>query len=155
MVAIRKHRKIEWTVDGRGCHLCTSHAANFGGYPCMMVRYKRVRISRHVFQERYGTIPEGMIVRHKCDNPLCINPEHLILGTHQDNSNDCVDRGRTAKGLKNGRAKISESDAIEILQSDLSIEELAARFRVSRSAISLILRGKNWKHLQLIDQPGE
>lgn len=147
MVSVRKARPLTWSVSQNGCHNCTSHAVNFGGYPCMMIRYKRVRIARHVYEQSHGKIPVGLLIRHTCDNPLCINPDHLIVGTEQDNSNDCVARGRTAKGEANGRSKLSEQDVIEILKSNESISSLARKYGVGRTAIKMILLRKNWRHV--------
>jgi len=71
------------------CHNCTSHSLSCG-YP----QLKGKHLSRIIYTENYGIIPEGLLVRHKCDNRLCINPAHLELGTHQDNVTDCIVRNR-------------------------------------------------------------
>lgn len=66
----------------------------------------------------WGPIPLDMIIRHKCDNPSCINPNHLLIGTHKDNSNDKIERGRYnakgLKGIKNPRCKLKEKDIFAI-----------------------------------------
>ena len=62
----------------------------------------------------YGSIPDGLVVRHKCDNPPCCNPEHLELGTHQQNVQDAVDRNRVARGRQLPQTKLSPEQVLEI-----------------------------------------
>jgi hypothetical protein len=63
---------------------------------------KQVRAPRAAYRHFKGQIADGMFVCHHCDNPTCVNPEHLFLGTVQDNSSDMVAKGRQARGLRNG-----------------------------------------------------
>ncbi len=113
-------------------------------------------------------IPKKMCILHKCDNRKCVNPDHLILGTQADNiaDRDQKDRHNPAtgknhgkytkpesnlKGENHGRAKLTNAQVLEIYQLKASEPitnlELAARFNIGSSSISLILSGKNWKHL--------
>jgi hypothetical protein len=94
-----------------------------------------------------GDIPAGLIVRHSCDNPLCCNPDHLEIGTHQDNVADRVSRNRSAIGEDNGRAKLSEEDVRRIRRSPLSNETLARTFKVDPSTIKAVRTGDTWKHV--------
>ena len=98
----------------------------------------------------YGEIPEGMIVCHKCDNRVCINPEHLFVGTYSDNANDMVAKGRDPdrRGEKGPRVKLSEAQAIEIMASAEPVKLLASRYGVSRGTISQIKSGARWGHLE-------
>mgnify|MGYP003659950573 CR=1 FL=1 len=95
-------------------------------------------------------IPEGMLVMHSCDNPPCCNPSHLTIGTDADNHRDRNIKGRQAKGVKNGRSKLTEDDVRDIrcrltnLESKLSI---ARRYCVDPKSIRLIESGKNWGHV--------
>lgn len=106
--------------------------------------------ARHYLHRFIYTIfveePKG-IVRHKCDNPRCWNPAHLIDGTQQDNMNDMVERGRQALGTYHGRAILTEAQVLEIRDSVLSPQELADGHSVGKTTILHILSGKNWKHL--------
>lgn len=95
-------------------------------------------------------IPPGMVVRHACNNPACVNPAHLAIGTPQDNSDDMVTADRQAKGSSNGRAKLTEDDVVLILRDQTSTNtELARRFGVSQVMISQIKRRKKWRHVQV------
>jgi hypothetical protein len=92
-------------------------------------------------------IPEGLLVRHRCDNPPCVRPEHLVIGTHADNHNDMVIRGRSLKGSRHHRAKLNEDRVREIKRRLAAGErqaDLHREFGVSRMAISDIALGKRW-----------
>lgn len=83
-----------------GCWLWMG-AANADGYGHFgIARSKPDKAHRVAYRLYRGPIPTGMIVRHKCDMPCCVNPEHLIVGTHQQNMDDRAARGRTAKGFQ-------------------------------------------------------
>ena len=92
--------------------------------------------------------PEGRIL-HKCDIPLCVNPEHLFLGTQPENIYDMVNKGRQYRpsGDKNPKAKLNESNVLKIFNSKESIEFLALHYRVSTSAIKRIKTRKTWRHI--------
>ena len=92
------------------------------------------------YREFNGTIPEGFLVRHKCDNPSCCNPEHLDVWTQQDNMQDCKSRGRMVmppvnRGADNHRTKLTTDQVAFILSSELSNKELAEMFNVTHQAI--------------------
>jgi hypothetical protein len=98
-----------------------------------------------------GSIPDGKVVCHKCDNPACINPEHLFLGSKSDNSADMVSKNRSAFGDRNGKAKLTEEQAREVLSlrgTGESLRKVAQRFGVTAKAIHFIWQGVHWKHLQ-------
>ena len=97
-----------------------------------------------------GNDPEGMNVNHHCDNPSCVNPQHLYLGTPQDNTNDMMRRGRhkCIRGTKHYSNKLSEQDVLDIrADTDSSIRVLAAKYKVNRSTISDIYKRKTWTHI--------
>lgn len=97
----------------------------------------------------HGEVPDGALVCHSCDNPRCVNPAHLFLGTHKDNSDDKFRKGRDRKacGEANSKAKLTSDDVRAIRASpDIQIV-LAARYGVSQSQISAIRRGANWSHV--------
>ncbi len=96
----------------------------------------------------HGPIPPGICILHKCDNPPCVNPEHLWLGTYADNTADRVAKGRSgsASGESNGRAKLTDDQVAEIRVIGRSMfqREIGKLFDVDQSLISLILNNKRW-----------
>lgn len=97
---------------------------------------------------------DGLMVRHKCDNRACINPEHLEIGTHADNMADMVSRGRQRsvplQGSKHGMAKLTEDDVREARRlhaSGKSAASIARQFGLAASAMHRTLRGNAWRHV--------
>ena len=132
------------------CQECCLGEIDRDGYRRLIVNKQRIRAHRYVWMLFFGSIPPGMLVLHKCDNPACINPEHLFLGTVEDNNNDRQAKGRTLFGERHGQAKISEAQAREVisaLQADGSAKRVCAQLGLSRHIVSDIKRGKTWKRL--------
>ena len=96
----------------------------------------------------HGRRPE-LNVLHTCDNPICVNPSHLVLGTPQDNGDDCIAKGRSNVGSKHGNSKLTEKDIEQIRFESLFIieEELAKKWNVTRSNINHIVNRKTWNHV--------
>ena len=92
----------------------------------------------------------GLVVRHKCDNPACINPDHLEIGTQQDNINDRESRGRGADhvGTAHPRAKFTDDEIRLIRKAAVSNAKLAATYGVSVSTIVKIIARINWSHVK-------
>jgi hypothetical protein len=149
MIEIPNRRKeIVTETNNIGCQLVVSHVGNGDGHVSVRIDGVKYLLHRLVYEEFNGKIPEGLIIRHKCDNTNCINPEHLELGTHDDNVNDRVDRNRSAKGSDNGRSKLTEEQAKFIKYNDeLKNSELANMFDISVKAVRNIKQGKSWKHV--------
>ena len=99
----------------------------------------------------YGSIPDDMCVCHHCDNPLCVRPDHLFLGTQADNTADRVSKGRGGIGERNSHARLSEDQVREIRRcyatGGLTYHALAAAFGVAPSTIGFILNRGTWKHV--------
>ena len=105
---------------------------------------------RLMYEFAKGPIPYGMLVCHTCDTPSCMNPDHLFLGTYKDNMQDCISKGRMAKGSRNGRSKLNEDQVIEIkslLKKGNSHREIAQEFGVAKTTVSHINTGYRWRHL--------
>jgi hypothetical protein len=117
----------------------------------------REKVSAHRFSWflAYGEIRNGLYVLHKCDNPRCVRPDHLFLGTQADNIRDMDKKGRrgTMPGLKGTRdpgSKLNEKQVIEIrtlYKNGTSQSLLAKRFKICQTNVSWIVRGKIWSHV--------
>lgn len=121
------------------------------GYGCFYDG-RAYRAHRYSWIQANGPIPAGLLVLHECDNRACVNPAHLFLGTHQENSVDMVAKGRQRRprstaGEMHGEAKLTDAAVREIRTSTATGRSLAAKFGVSESAVSLVRRGKAWTHL--------
>lgn len=119
-----------------------------GGYGVKNAKGKNWQAHRLVWTEHYGTIPKGMVIRHMCNNPACINIDHLNIGTMADNIKDRDNAGRTAKGNKAGRAKLTEEDVLDILKKEMSATEYAKKYNVTGNHIQRLWRKTCWKHLK-------
>ena len=122
------------------------------GYGALNVGYKKQE-STHVLAYKLtkGNILKGLIVRHTCNNKICCNPDHLILGTHQDNKNDEMALGMHVKGSKQGQAKLTENDIPvirKLLNDGFTGTEIARLYDVSSTTIYYIRSGQNWGWLR-------
>lgn len=112
----------------------------FGSYPLYAHRVSYVLVN--------GTIPKNLNICHKCDNPYCVNPDHLFAGTQQDNLADMVKKNRHAKGESNGMAKISDETVNKIRESaaiGTKQYKIAEAFGISGAQVSRIVRGTRRK----------
>lgn len=97
----------------------------------------------------YGNFDKNLLVCHKCDTPLCVNPEHLFLGTHSDNIADRDKKSRQARRSKHGKSKLTEIQVKEIRAKYIPIKystlRLAKEYKVSQTSIYNIIINKHWK----------
>lgn len=116
-------------------------------------RFNHTSAHRTAYLLLVGDVPDGLLMLHNCDTPLCCNPKHLRPGTHQDNSDDCVSRGRIAHGERNGRTKITTDQAAYIRENPdrLKGRQLAEKFGIAQSTVSYIRSDslRSWKYLKL------
>lgn len=132
------------------------------GYGYFQYQYTRHRAHRIVWGITFGAIPDGMFVCHRCDNPGCVNPAHLFLGTPADNMADKVRKGREARGDRHGSkthpertprgsanhvAKLTEEQVLYIRSCEETGVALARKFGVLTTTISSIRTRRNWRHL--------
>lgn len=143
-------------VDFSGeCWLWTGYTS-VTGYGEISSNGKKVRTHRFAWECVHGKIHDGLHVLHKCDIRNCVNPDHLSLGTHQQNMLDRLERGRNfgQKGALNGNSKLTQKDADEIrklykrgkggIKSEFSTIGLAKRYGVGSNAIGDIINNKRW-----------
>lgn len=143
-----------WTkVDIRAkneCWVWTANKLKFG-YGRFWLNGKTVMAHRFSYTISHGDVAEGMNVCHRCDNPSCVNPNHLFLGTHHDNTHDMITKDRdTIIGSKNNNATLTETDIPVIRQRLANGEmqtEIAKDYGVKKTAISAIKTGRSWKHI--------
>jgi len=109
---------------------------------------------RYMWELHNGVIPDGLVVCHKCDNPPCVNPSHLFLGTVQDNVADRDQKGRTARhrGADNGRAVLDETGVREIKnlrRLGHTYKDISSTMGVSVGCVSHILNGRHWAWVEV------
>ncbi len=134
------------------CHWWTG-ATHDGGYGIFNTDHKSDRAHRVSYELYVREIPNGLFVCHKCDNRLCVNPDHLFVGTNQDNMDDMYRKNRNnqPKGENHFCAKLTEEDVIRIRLlfkgGNYSITGLAKKFGVSYGPIWSIVHRKTWRHI--------
>lgn len=119
------------------------------GYGQLSYDRKHTYAHRVAWVLSFGPIPEGMKVLHRCDNPPCVNPSHLFLGTSHDNSLDAASKGRMARGSRHGQAKLTEGQVREIrslFDAGTSQAELCRRFGISANPLWSIVHNHTWRH---------
>lgn len=105
---------------------------------------------RVAYELTIGPIPEGLVIRHKCDNPPCCNPRHLEIGTVAENNRDTAERGRSTMGEKNARAVLTNDEVREIRMlraGGTTLAVIAQRFGIGVMTVSHIVRRNTWKHI--------
>lgn len=147
-----------------GCWLWTASTAEFG-YGAIGAGGKHgkiLRAHRVSYEIANGPIPAGLCVLHRCDNPGCVNPDHLFLGTNQDNHKDMIEKGRNSHRALHGenshRSKLTLVQ-VEEIRTYVSREvhrrgaqrEMAIKFGVTDATISLIVKNQTWNNKDLKD----
>ena len=121
-----------------------------GGYGALGYNKKTEKAHRISYKIHKGDIQENLVVRHTCDNPSCVNPNHLIVGTHAENMKDRDERNRSHKGSKHYKAKLNETSVLKIIdlyKNGHTKTELARIFNVTTASIIFIINKKTWKHV--------
>lgn len=132
-----------------GCWLWTG-SLNSRGYGNFKVAGKVRSAHRVAFEIEHSTsIPSESSVCHRCDNPGCVNPEHLFLGTHQDNMLDRQRKGRSRGplGEANARTALSADDVSAIRKDSRSLRAVAEQYGLSTSGVHGIRNRKSWRHV--------
>lgn len=142
-------------VKSDGCWEWTGPRTPFG-HGHLNHRNKRVYAHRLSWELHNGPIPDGMSVCHRCDNPPCVNPAHLWLGSHGDNLRDMATKGRqglhlapakAVRGEAHHRSVLTDDMVREIRASSESAHALSRRLGVSRPTVARVRQGRTWKHV--------
>ena len=134
--------------EGNGC-LVWSGRKNAYGYGVIAYGHQeKVLAHRAAYALSNGSpLKFTGVVRHKCDNPACVNPEHLIIGTQADNLRDMLERNRVARGSAKNMSSLTD-DAIRAIRADTRPHtRIAADYATTRSNIGAIKRRKTWTHV--------
>jgi hypothetical protein len=149
----RPHRSLaerfwEKVAKGDGCWLWTA-SKDRSGYGQIGVKtekgFRPVKAHRIAWQLTHGAVAPGQHVLHQCDTPSCVRPDHLFVGTHADNMQDMLRKGRQGHSERHGMAKLTNADVVAIRASSRSSADLSAVFGVGEDHISRIRRGVVWK----------
>lgn len=148
-IALRFWSRVRQTDT---CWLWTG-STNRHGYGYVGVPgYRRPILAHRVAWElTNGLIPRGLLVLHRCDNPPCVRPDHLFIGTHADNMQDAKEKGRTTQGQRNAASKLTDERVLLIRRrfavEDITISALAREYGVGPKHMSNLLKRKIWTHL--------
>lgn len=136
-----------------GCWLWTG-AFDKDGYGFLSMGNRKTRAHRVSWMLTHNEDPGDLLVCHRCDNPACVNPGHLFLGTPADNDadRDAKGRGNPARGEAQGFARLTSEDVREIryLAGEFSQGSLADMYGVSQATISDIVCRRTWKHIEAV-----
>lgn len=154
---VKKKRNGCWEWNG---------ARSPSGHGSMRLGKGHISTHRLSFELAYGPIPSRMFICHRCDNPPCVNPEHLFLGTPADNMRDRDSKGRGATGRRNGRhtkpectargeqcgrTKLTTRQVLDIREAyaneRISMRALGAIYGISHTQVRYVVRGLSWAHL--------
>lgn len=123
------------------------------GYGLIWINSRRKYINTHrvSYMLHRGFLPKHLCVCHTCDNPACVNPEHLFLGTSPENTADKMKKGRQSKGSKHGRSVLTEVDVLDIRRIYTGkygeLSALARQYGVSANSMMMIINRKHWRHI--------
>jgi hypothetical protein len=118
------------------------------GYGVFWVNSRNETAHRAAYKLFISDVPDELSVCHTCDNRLCVNPEHLFLGTPAENSRDMTKKGRQAKGTQFARSGIDAATVRLIRASPLPDTEWAAKLGVTKGTINHIRHRRNWRHVE-------
>jgi len=136
-----------------GCWLWRGHALP-KGYGVMSVGGSPKLTHRLSWEQEHGPIPPGLMVLHRCDNPPCLRPSHLFLGTAADNTNDMIAKGRARPahviGERQGTSKLTDAKVLAMRERYAlvpSLPALAREFGVTVPTVWKVIHRKAWKHV--------
>ncbi len=120
------------------------------GYGRIWINGKHVPAHRFSYELEHSPVPSGAIVMHTCDNPPCVNPCHLVAGTHAGNTHDALAKGRISQGQSHPLSKLTEEDILSIISSREISRIVAREFGISAGHVCKIRRREAWNHLEIV-----
>ena len=152
---------ISNSVHPNGCWIWEGLFSHNGYGRFRLTGGKRIPSHRYSYELFKGKIKKGLLVCHSCDNPSCVNPEHLWVGTTKENMQDMCQKGRSyfqthakkikrRKGVNHHKAKLTEKEVLEIRKlsnQGFTNRALGIKFNISEYTISPIILGKTWTHI--------
>ncbi len=152
--AMRRMKALLKVNEETGCHEWQGAVGGKNDYPSMHYRQRTRRATRVMYALTYGEIPKGMFVCHSCDNPQCVNPDHLFLGNQKRNMRDAVIKGRVKvpglKGEDHGNAVFTNEEVIRYrkeYQAGRKLASIIAESGFTRSTVQRMLAGRTYSNL--------
>jgi hypothetical protein len=149
--ATAKERLTDYSKPTENGCINFTGSKNWFGHGEITYRGKKYRAHRLAYIEYIGPIPEGMVICHKCDNPSCINPNHLFAGTQADNLRDAINKKRmkapNPRGVKHGLAKLTDEKVIAIRKDQRTQRAIAADYGIHQTTVKNIKLNRTWKHV--------
>ena len=147
-----EQKLLRYVVSENGCWNWVATKDKQGYGMLSHHRGKQIRAHRASYEFHVAKIPEGLLVCHSCDNPSCINPNHLFVGTPKENTRDMLDKNRrpVLRGERHPNAKLTNDQVSQIKQlrsENRPLKEIASQFNISFQTVSSITKGTTWNRI--------
>lgn len=145
------YKPVTYNIEKNDCWIITSHSTDKNGYAYVRREIRGVIVKKaHRASYMYynGDLNADELVRHLCNNPSCVNPNHLAKGSHQDNMNDRKEAGHYIKN--HGKRKLTEEKVLEVVRlrkEGLTYKLISEQLDINSSTVSDILKGRTWSHI--------
>jgi hypothetical protein len=143
----KKFEKYAMPIPESGCWIWCGSISKHGYGKLTEGRGKTLQAHRAAYENKFGKVKSGLVIRHICDVKSCVNPNHLVSGTQKQNIDDKVRRNRHAKGETHGMSKLTEDQAKMIKMRFVTSKEAHEMFGISKTTARQIASGFAWKHL--------
>jgi hypothetical protein len=156
--AVRTKEQVQKYIESRvlkvpgGCWLWFGRVSpkGYGRLSWRRPGMQKLSLAHRVVYAIFKEEPGSLCVCHKCDNRACVNPDHLFLGTHEDNMADMVKKGRQSKGIQRPSAVLTEEqvqDVRRLVAGGMMQKDVASHYGVTRQLVNYIINGKLWTHI--------